>query len=381
MFVSWDGVRVGLPLAPVLLGVLAIGVLSAALLQWGTETVSTPTASVPTAAMEAPCDDGTSTGAESDAAPASPPRPRLIADGGNDPSVDEPESTDSPLEGCNSCGTRLLPDSRFCRSCGVADPFASRPRRASGETDRTAERPDANERGRGPHDDVEPAVATIASELAETTRPSSDEARALLDALADPNVDPETTETALRETIRELDASAAIRGAVDDIEPHDVRHRLDSLANELDGEASGVRRQLAARVRDLETMFDRAGESDVRLYAIYQECTFYDRTLVPRLSRLGTVSDTDVARLRTDIESRCEAVEAEHIAARSDHNHVLPRHFLSLAEELCDEAQRFEEDRPDRAIGILTAADDLLTHVEALYERNEYSVMLRRLRG
>ena len=349
------------------------------MLWWGTETVSDRTASIATTAIEAPCNDGDSAGDESVATPEAPTRPRLIADGGHDPSVDGPESTDSSPKSCNSCGTALLPDSRFCRSCGIAAPFASRSDRASGGTDRTVERVDANGSERSPHGAAEPAVATIASELTETTRPASDDARALLDALANPH--PETTKTTLRETIRELDASAAIRGTVGDIEPRDVRRRLDSLADELDGETSGVRRQLAARVRDLETMFDRSGESDVRLYAIYQECTFYDRTLVPRLSRLETVSDTDVTRLRTDIESRCEAVEAEHIAARSDHNHVLPRHFLSLAEELCDEAQRFEEDRPDRAIGILTAADDLLTHVEALYERNEYSVMLRRLRG
>jgi len=66
---------------------------------------------------------------------------------------------------------------------------------------------------------------------------------------------------------------------------------------------------------------------------------------------------------------------------RADHNHSIPRHFLTLSEDLAADADEAMASDPDRAAGLLLAADSLLDHIEALYERNEYSVMLRRLRG
>lgn len=224
-----------------------------------------------------------------------------------------------------------------------------------------------------------PSLVSIATELERTMRPESDQSRELLAALANP--ESERTDAVLRSTVRELDASAMFRRTLTEIEPRDVRRRLDALETDLDREGGGVYRHLADRVRELEAMLDRSDRNDVRLYAIYQESTFYDRTLLPQLSRSEPTDTVDIERLRTDIRSRLETIENEYIGTRTDHNHAIPRHFLSLAVALCDEAQRLQQEQPERAVGVLTATDDLLTAIENLYDRNEFSVMLRRLRG
>ncbi|MFC4540384.1 hypothetical protein ACFO5R_00340 [Halosolutus amylolyticus] len=228
----------------------------------------------------------------------------------------------------------------------------------------------------------EPAteLPSIADDVERSVRPQSAQSRELLETLSEPEA--EDSESVLRSTVNSLDAYAELRSSIADIGRRDVERRLNAIDNELQRKNGDVYRHLSDRTRELETMLDRDDITDVQLYAIYQECTFYDRTLLPRLSRsLDSDSAVETGRLIANIGDRIDRIEREYIDVRADHNHTIPRHFLSLADDLRVEAQSVEGESPMRAASLCTAADKVLEHVEALYERNEYSVMLRRLRG
>lgn len=248
--------------------------------------------------------------------------------------------------------------------------------------DRTVELADALEDGELVFDTPGTDLAPIVDEVERTVRPQTAQSRELLEALGDSGWEDSEVSTVLESTVETVDEHAELRAAVADIGTNDVRRRLDSLDDELQREEGAVYRHLADRVRELEAMVDREDVDDVQLYAIYQECTFYDRTLLPRLARSRSdEGSAGVQRLASEVESRVATIEDEYVSVRADHNHTIPNHFLSLARDLRREAANLEERNPERAAGILSATDELLGHVEQLYERNEYSVMLRRLRG
>lgn len=227
----------------------------------------------------------------------------------------------------------------------------------------------------------EPALSSVVDDVERSARPKSDRSRTLLETLRESEDDGETA-SVLRSTVEDLDEYTELHAAVADIGRRDVRRRLTSLDDELQQEEGAIYRHLADRIRELDAMVERDDIDTVQLYAIYQESTFYDRTLLPRLSRSDTGgSSTDVSRQLRTVEDRRTAIENDYVTVRADHNHTIPNHFLSLVGPLCDRARELDDEQPERAAGILMATDELLDGIEQLYERNEYSVMLRRLRG
>lgn len=250
---------------------------------------------------------------------------------------------------------------------------------ASDPDERGEELVAAVERGDAVIDSPGTPWESVAAEIERSHRPQTSEARDLLDAFE--ATDSEEITASLGAAVEGLEELGELRSGIADIGERDIRRRIDSLEDELGRADGSVYRHLADRVRELEAMVEE-GVDDVQLYAIYQECTFYDRTLVPRLSRSdGSSESVDVARRVRDVEDRIAAVNDEYVSVRADHNHTIPKHFLDLADALCDRARRMGDESPQQAAGQLAAASDLLDHVEELYERNEYSVMLRRLRG
>ncbi|WP_128903745.1 coiled-coil domain-containing protein [Halorubrum amylolyticum] len=253
--------------------------------------------------------------------------------------------------------------------------------RSTDADDRLVELADALEDGALVFDTPGGELAPIVEDVEHTVRPQTSQSRELLSALGGTDWADDEVASVLESTVGTVDEYADLRAAVADIGTDDVRRRLDSLDGELGREEGAVYRHLADRVRELEAMVGE-GVDEVQLYAIYQECTFYDRTLVPRLSRSdGSSESVDIDRRVRDIEDRIASVNDEYVSVRADHNHTIPKHFLDLADALCDRARRTGDEQPQQAAGQLAAANDLLDRVEELYERNEYSVMLRRLRG
>jgi len=221
---------------------------------------------------------------------------------------------------------------------------------------------------------------SVADEIDRTHRPQSSQARGLIDVFG--SDDESEMASALGTAVEALDELAELRSDTVDIQERDIRRRIESLEDELQRADGSVYRHLADRVRELEAMLEADGVDDIQMYAIYQECTFYDRTLLPRLSRSSDSSEgADVDRRARDVESRIAAINDEYVSVRADHNHTIPKHFLELADTLAERARQASNNQPQQAAGQLAAADNLLDYVEALYERNEYSVMLRRLRG
>jgi len=253
--------------------------------------------------------------------------------------------------------------------------------RSADTDDRLVELADALDDGELVFDTAAGELEPIVEDVERAARPQTAQSRELLAALSGPGWADDEVSAVLESTVETVDEHVELRGAVADIGTSDVRRRLDSLDSELERAEGAVYRHLADRVRELEAMVGE-GVDEVQLYAIYQECTFYDRTLVPRLSRSdGSSEGVDVARRAREVEDRIASVNDDYVSVRADHNHTIPKHFLDLADTLCDRARRTGDDRPQQAAGQLAAASALLDHVEELYERNEYSVMLRRLRG
>jgi len=246
--------------------------------------------------------------------------------------------------------------------------------------DRATALADAIERGEVVVEAPSSSLSSLADRVRADARPQASETRRLLDALEEGD-EAEAAER-LRSTVERFDELTEVQAAIADIGVSDVRRRIESLERDLQRADGNVYRHLADRVRELEVMADEPDVDEVQLFAIYQECTFYDRTLVPRLARSDSSSESiDVARRARNIEDRIASVNDEYVSVRADHNHTIPKHFLELADTLCDRARRAGDEQPQQAAGQLAAASDLLDHVEELYERNEYSVMLRRLRG
>lgn len=229
--------------------------------------------------------------------------------------------------------------------------------------------------------DPSPSFESDVQEVKRAVSPQSTLSQELLTVLEDPDgSDPVGT---LQSIVDRLDEYDDIDTMVSDIEARDVRRRIQSLDEELRTRSGDVYDHLADRIRELESMIEGADTLHaVQLYAIYQECTFYDRTLLPRLERSqASRSAGKVSDMLDEVEQRIRYVQDEYITVRADHNHSIPKHFLSLSEDLLTEAERQTSAEPDRAAGTLLAAEALVDHVEELYVRNEYSVMLRRLRG
>jgi hypothetical protein len=210
-------------------------------------------------------------------------------------------------------------------------------------------------------------------------RPDSPVARELKAALRDQS-DGTAIRSALDESVALLDEYAETRELLSGISDADIRTRIDSLSGELQQHDNTVYSQIWNRIRDLEAMLDGRAD-DIQRYAIYQELLFYDRTLVPRLSRPPADVDQANDQFVEAIQREVDEIEREYVSVRADHNHAIPNHFLMLADELANDAGQDIRRHPDRARGVLTGAEAILGNVRELYDRNEYSVMLRRLKS
>ena len=188
-------------------------------------------------------------------------------------------------------------------------------------------------------------------------------------------------QSAIESSVEALEEHAQTEKMLSEIRVRDVETRLESLTRELRSRDTPIYTHLGDRIMELESMIEDGSVDDIQLYAIYQEVSFYDRTLLPRLERSKAASTPEGARSPADIRRRIDAIDSEYVSVRPDHNHSIPKHFVELAENLAAQAEEMYDAAPERADGLITVADGILDYVEALYERNEYSVMLRRLQG
>ncbi|WP_135852188.1 hypothetical protein [Halorussus salinus] len=264
----------------------------------------------------------------------------------------------------------------------------------------------SDESGSDERDDE--GVQSVAAAVRREQRPESAVAKRMLDRLASPGIG--DLRAALDTAVEQLDAASTTQSIVAELDPEEVAELADSVADRLDGRSGPVADALDERVGDLRGMADRADDSNAVIpYAVRNELRFYDRTLLDRLDEssgsvgetggdgmfgddaFGDGADTDEGANESgtgaderiaSVADRREEFEDRYVDGRRDHNHSIPLHFLSLVDALREDAEEAASVGDDaRATGLAAAADETLDHVEKLYERNEYSVMLRRLRG
>lgn len=227
--------------------------------------------------------------------------------------------------------------------------------------------------------------------------PGSSYSRRLLAAIeGDPDTDPAA---ALADAVDRLDEAATVAGLTDSVDRGEVRTLAEDVEERASATTGAVGDALAERAAELRGSLDRAEETNTVIpYAAKSELEFYDRTLLPAVSTGqgdDSVLDADdadadadgddaaaVAERLSSVSSRREAIRERYVDSRSDHNHSIPTYFLALADDLVEAAEAAADDGDDRrARALVRATEELLDRVEGLYERNEYSVMLRRLRG
>jgi hypothetical protein len=231
--------------------------------------------------------------------------------------------------------------------------------------------------GGSPTDD---GAADAATAVRRRRRPQSELARTLLDAFAGDD-DPEPV---LERAVEAIDEAETVRGLVGSVDPDAV----DELAAGVETAASAhdgqVASKLTDRVAELRRLLDGAPETNqVTQYAVQNELRFYDRHLLPALSSASASAGTgDAAERVESLVERRQSVSDRWISGTSDYNHSIPLHFLSLVDSLHQEAETaLNAGESVRAREIADAGATVLDYVEQLYEQNEYSVMLRRLRG
>lgn len=212
------------------------------------------------------------------------------------------------------------------------------------------------------------------------TNPRSRRARRLFDALEEG----EDVESALASAASRLDEAATADAVMDDVDSDEVAGLADQVADDLADAGGRTAAALSERAADLGNRVDRAGDSNrVVAFAAREELTFYRQLL--REEALGAADGSDSESLDRRLEAvreRRRAVERDYVEERSDHNHSIPLYFLSLVDAVVDAAaQQAADGQRKRAIGTVGVAEDLVEHVEGLYEQNQYSVMLRSLRG
>lgn len=235
---------------------------------------------------------------------------------------------------------------------------------------------------------AKPIVPRTAIEVKQSVSPESATATELLDGLSSPNQVGDLSET-LMSAVKLIDEGATNRGAVGDIDRDNLTELLDQVESRLAELDGPVADELGRRTSELRRILDNADSTNtVGPYAVKQELRFYQRRLLESLENdsditdVGSPADVDVTDKLDSVADIKSGIESRYINGRPDHNHSIPIHFLSLAEDLHSDAEDLASlGKGQQAIGLLDAAETVLNHIEQLYERNEYSVLLRRLRG
>lgn len=254
-------------------------------------------------------------------------------------------------------------------------------------------------------DETEPPGARAAARVSEARDPSVRTTEQLLDTLQDGSV--AGIEAALERTADAVALADAVDGVDGDGDPSAAADAVTDARAALAEAPDPVAAPFEERLDALARQVDNAADGNpVVPYAVRREATFYAETFAGPFSELsvgdGTVA-TDGETAGDDAASSATGAEAppteatetvERVAdrrreitelfvnRREDHSHAIPLLFLSTADDLRERAAQAADDgEAARAIGVAEAALTLLDTVESLYEKNQYSVMLRQLRG
>ena len=268
-------------------------------------------------------------------------------------------------------------------------------------TDSESRRSSGTSSAGGAGDDRSPAsvaATRVSDRLDAPSRPT----RRLLETLQDGSVS--EIEDALATAADKTDRASMIDSLETD--RRKLRQRLDeaqqTATDRLDGTAADT---LTDRIDTLRGRLDRADDQNPAVpSAIDSELTLYRETLFDLLAADsdpshsgptdaggapsgppsddpqpgGENSTADVAAIR----DRRREITERYVNQRDDHSHTIPLLFLSSVDTLAERAEEAAAaGRDANADGICTATEELLDAIEALYKRNQYSVMLRQLRG
>jgi len=129
-------------------------------------------------------------------------------------------------------------------------------------------------------------VPEVAAEVKRTTQIRTDRSNRLLDNLINPKNNDLHAE--LLSTIEDLDESEEIQHSIGNITKKQIKRRIDSVEKDLENKSSPLSQHLSERLNEFRQSIQRRDTNKVQQYAIYQEVSYYDRTLLPRLSRSST---------------------------------------------------------------------------------------------
>lgn len=184
--------------------------------------------------------------------------------------------------------------------------------------------------------------------------------------------------------LEEMDANRALTSDDDRDRVAELAETVADRASESDGAAGAA---IAERASELREIVERANDSNtVTPYAARRELRFYDRTLVPAVREPTTEpandTPTEADQQLSELADRRQRIEERYVSGRPDHNHRIPLFFLSLVDDLIEDAEgRLARGHTNEVVGLCAGIEAVLDRTEQLYTFKEYSVMLRSLRG
>lgn len=275
-----------------------------------------------------------------------------------------------------------------------------------------------------PDETDEPPAAQAARETRRRLDSPSQEMAVLLDRLED------GSQQATVDALTTVAETVAVGNSAEPFQRDRsaIEQQLNQASRTVERELSGtVGSRLRERLESLDGQLDRVDDSNpVVPYAVHSEVSFYNNRLLDALVMADSGADerraddgaadtagggsSDSARsdsptttgepadagteaggpdaasaVEPDVSAvrdRRREITQQYVNGREDHSHTIPLLFLSTADSLAESAEEaVAAGDPETAAGIATAATELLDTVEQLYRKNEYSVMLRRLRG
>lgn len=220
-----------------------------------------------------------------------------------------------------------------------------------------------------------------ATAVGQTESVDTETGRQLLTTLASTDTDQSTVETALREVLAALDGyqqqSRKLELASTDTDR--LESQIATVRTDVEDLSPWLRDLFETRLdretRQLETDPDALGRSHIQ-----QRLSVLEDLVADLDDEPGSVDDVEA--YRKEVANRYEAFMDQYISgdAGAEYNNKLPNHFANVVDNLLAEAaQKHQQGANDEAVGLVSAAEQLLGYIEKLYEKRVLRKQLRDL--
>lgn len=126
-------------------------------------------------------------------------------------------------------------------------------------------------------------VSNVAADVEKKNQLKTERSRKFIQNLIKP--EDSDVHAELISTVQDLDEVHMMNQSLGDISTREIQRRLDSVENDLSTRDTPLAQHLSERLNEFRQTINSRDLNQIQKYSIYQEVAYYDRTLLPRLSR------------------------------------------------------------------------------------------------